>query len=170
MVITIWLFDKHYFIIGYYYLVDAGYANSEGFLAPYRGYRYHRSEWRRGYTPSNKEELFNMRHSMARNVIERTFGLLKMRWAILRSRSFYPIKVQIRIINACCLLHNFIRREMPTDPIEEQLNIDMEAQIHNEDIANAAPIDTIEGSAEWSAWRESLAIGNWNEWLARHAN
>jgi hypothetical protein len=50
--------------------VDAGYANSEGFLAPYRGYRYHRSEWRRGYTPSNKQELFNMRHSMARNVIE----------------------------------------------------------------------------------------------------
>jgi len=46
----------------------------------------------------------------------------------------------------------------------------MEAQIHNEDIANAAPIDTLEGSAEWSAWRESLAIGNWNEWLARHAN
>ena len=57
--------------------MDAGYANGEGFLAPYRGYRYHRSEWRRGYTPSNKEELFNMRHSMARNVIERTFGLLK---------------------------------------------------------------------------------------------
>ena len=25
----------------YYYLVDAGYTNSEGFLAPYRGQRYH---------------------------------------------------------------------------------------------------------------------------------
>ncbi|WJX82893.1 hypothetical protein P8452_65599 [Trifolium repens] len=155
---------------GYYYLVDAGYGNSEGFLAPYRGYRYHRSEWRHGYTPSNKQELFNMRHSLARNVIERTFGLLKMRWAILRSRSFYPIKVQIRIINACCLLHNFIRLEMPTDPMEEQLNVDMEAQLHNEDITNAAPINTIEGSDAWSAWRESLATGTWNEWLARHAN
>jgi hypothetical protein len=107
---------------------------------------------------------------MARNVIERTFGLLKMCWAILRSRSFYPIKVQIRIINACCLLHNFIRREMPTDPMEEQLNVDMETQLHNEDITNAAPINTIEGSDAWSAWRESLATGTWNEWLARHAN
>ncbi|KAK2356281.1 hypothetical protein QL285_093628 [Trifolium repens] len=128
---------------GYYYLVDAGYTNSEGFLAPYRGCRYHRSEWRHGYTTSNKKDLFNMKHSMARNVIERTFGLLKMHWAILRSRSFYPIKIQIRIINACCLLRNFIRREMPTDPMEEQLGINMEAQLHNEDIAHAAPINTI---------------------------
>ncbi|KAA0035412.1 putative nuclease HARBI1 [Cucumis melo var. makuwa] len=26
---------------GYYYLVDVGYPNAEGFLAPYRGQRYH---------------------------------------------------------------------------------------------------------------------------------
>ncbi|XVF69247.1 hypothetical protein PTKIN_Ptkin11bG0065700 [Pterospermum kingtungense] len=26
---------------GYYYLVDAGYANCNGFLAPFRGQRYH---------------------------------------------------------------------------------------------------------------------------------
>ncbi|XP_050942585.1 uncharacterized protein LOC127150001 [Cucumis melo] len=31
---------------GYYYLVDAGYPNAEGFLAPYRGQRYHLQEWR----------------------------------------------------------------------------------------------------------------------------
>ncbi|XP_050939303.1 uncharacterized protein LOC103495048 [Cucumis melo] len=29
---------------GYYYLVDAGYPNAEGFLAPYRGQRYHLQE------------------------------------------------------------------------------------------------------------------------------
>ncbi|CAB4268312.1 unnamed protein product [Prunus armeniaca] len=28
-----------------YYLVDAGYTNGPGFLAPYRGTRYHLSEW-----------------------------------------------------------------------------------------------------------------------------
>ena len=28
------------------------------------------------------------------------------------STSFYPIKTQCRIITACCLLHNLIRREM----------------------------------------------------------
>ncbi|CAN1313989.1 hypothetical protein LINPERPRIM_LOCUS29151 [Linum perenne] len=68
---------------GYYYLCDAGYSNSEGFLAPYRGQRYHLKEW--GMTrnrPRTPEELFNMRHSQARNTIEIAFGVLKMRWAI----------------------------------------------------------------------------------------
>ncbi|KAM1056625.1 hypothetical protein COP2_030807 [Malus domestica] len=63
---------------GCYYLVDGGYTNGEGFLAPYRGIPYHLSEWE-GRTPSNKEEYFNMKHSKARNVIERCFGLLKGR-------------------------------------------------------------------------------------------
>ncbi|XP_048491189.1 uncharacterized protein LOC109133657 [Beta vulgaris subsp. vulgaris] len=63
---------------GCYYLVDAGYTNCEGFLAPYRGHRYHLKEW--GYRqPIRAEEYFNMKHSKARNVIERSFGLLKGR-------------------------------------------------------------------------------------------
>ncbi|KAF3443709.1 hypothetical protein FNV43_RR13399 [Rhamnella rubrinervis] len=40
---------------GYYYLVDADYTNGEEFLAPYRGTRYHLSEWRDGSIPSNKQ-------------------------------------------------------------------------------------------------------------------
>ena len=79
-------------MLGYYYLVDAGYTNGEGFLAPYRGTRYHLSEWRDGCMPVTPEEYFNMKHASARNVIERCFEVLKMCWAILRSLSFYPIK------------------------------------------------------------------------------
>lgn len=30
---------------GRYYLADAGYANSDDLLAPYRGVRYHLKEW-----------------------------------------------------------------------------------------------------------------------------
>ncbi|KAL5550719.1 hypothetical protein UlMin_000895 [Ulmus minor] len=81
----------------YYYLVDVGYTNGEGCLAPYRGTRYHLLEWRNGCAPSNEKEYFNIKHA-------------SMRWAILRSPSFYPIKTQGRIIIACCLLHNLIRR------------------------------------------------------------
>ncbi len=50
---------------------------------------------------------------------ERTFGLVKGRWAILRSRSLNPIKTQCWIISACVLLHNHIRREMVVDPQEK---------------------------------------------------
>ncbi|KAL0367374.1 UNVERIFIED_CONTAM: hypothetical protein Sradi_3627500 [Sesamum radiatum] len=72
-------------------------------------------------SPQNHEEYFNMKHASARNVIERTFGLLKGRWAILRSPAFYSIKIQNRIIMTCCLLHNYIRQEMPVDPLENNL-------------------------------------------------
>ncbi|KAG6532740.1 hypothetical protein ZIOFF_006590 [Zingiber officinale] len=54
---------------GCYYLVDAGYCNSSGFLAPYRGHRYHLNEFD-GHRPETSEEYFNMKYSRARNVIE----------------------------------------------------------------------------------------------------
>ncbi|KAG6493116.1 hypothetical protein ZIOFF_048093 [Zingiber officinale] len=47
---------------GCYYLVDAGYCNSSGFLAPYRGHRYHLNELD-GHRPETLEEYFNMKHS-----------------------------------------------------------------------------------------------------------
>ncbi|XVF44497.1 hypothetical protein PTKIN_Ptkin02bG0128200 [Pterospermum kingtungense] len=50
---------------GYYYLVDAGYANCNGFLAPFRGQRYHLNDWIDGRQPNTPEELFNMKHSSA---------------------------------------------------------------------------------------------------------
>ncbi|KAH6766339.1 hypothetical protein C2S52_017322 [Perilla frutescens var. hirtella] len=73
---------------GTYYLVDAGYTNGEGFLAPFRGQRYHLNDWSERHRPTTAEEFFNMKHSSARNVIERLFGLIKNRWAILRSPSY----------------------------------------------------------------------------------
>lgn len=53
-------------------------------------------------------DAINMCHARARNIIERAFGRLKGRWAILRSPSYFPIKTQCRIIMACALLHNLI--------------------------------------------------------------
>ncbi|KAK4409393.1 hypothetical protein Sango_0012300 [Sesamum angolense] len=107
---------------GNYYLCDNRYSNVEGFLTPYRGIRYHLNEWDRGCGgPQTAHELFNLRHASARNIIERTFGLLKTRWGILRSPSYYNIRVQSDIIIACCLLHNFVHTEMPDDPLELEL-------------------------------------------------
>ncbi|XP_061370576.1 protein ALP1-like [Gastrolobium bilobum] len=117
---------------GYYYLCDAGYMNGEGFLTPYRGQRYHLTEWRQGPQPRTPQEFFNMKHSSARNVIERCFGMLKGCWAIVRSKSFYPVKTQCRIITACCLLHNHIRREMTIDPLEaDDVNMQQFEQTHS---------------------------------------
>ncbi|KAH6820546.1 hypothetical protein C2S53_019178, partial [Perilla frutescens var. hirtella] len=49
---------------GSYYLCDSGYTNGEGFLAPYRGYRYHLREWEAGHrVAQNYQEHFNMKHA-----------------------------------------------------------------------------------------------------------
>ncbi|CAN1248945.1 hypothetical protein LINPERPRIM_LOCUS6931 [Linum perenne] len=59
-----------------------------------------------------------MKHACARNVIERAFGLLKMRWAILRDTTWYSPEVFGRIVHACCLLHNFIKQQAGVDALE----------------------------------------------------
>ncbi|KAK9286158.1 hypothetical protein L1049_014540 [Liquidambar formosana] len=145
---------------GFYYLVDTGYPNGEGFLAPYRGQRYHLNDWRTGYQPTTPQEFFNMKHSSARNVIERCFGLLKRRWAILRSPSFYPVQTHNWIILACVLLHNHITREMPTDPFRELPFT--ENFIHPQ----GEPLEYVDASDQWQTWRNTMATEMFNEWMA----
>ncbi|OJA11630.1 hypothetical protein AZE42_13458, partial [Rhizopogon vesiculosus] len=102
---------------GKYLLADARFPSCDGLLVPYHGIRYHLAEWgRAGVRPMNKEELFNLRHSSARNVIERIFGVLKHRFHILLLSPEYSMEIQARIPAALCAAHNFIRTH---DPDEE---------------------------------------------------
>ncbi|KAH0747417.1 hypothetical protein KY285_009074 [Solanum tuberosum] len=115
---------------GNYYLCDGGYTNGNGFLSPYRGYRYWLRDWQgKNPPPQCREELFNMKHARARNVIERTFGLLKGRWEFLEA-----------------LLGT---REMEVDPLEIDVEEQVEYQQDN--------IDVVESSQEWTTWRDELA-------------
>jgi len=135
-------------------------------LAPYRGQRYHLKEWKDGYKPRTSQEYFNMKHSAARNVIERCFGLLKMRWAILRNSSFYEAETHANIISACCLLHNLIRREMKFDPLEPLLDTDYGRQLMNAD-DDGDNIDVVESSIAWTLWRDNLARQMFDNWRLR---
>ncbi|XP_023739763.1 protein ALP1-like [Lactuca sativa] len=101
----------------YFYVVDSGYPNLKGFLAPYRGERYHRSDWQSGSGVRGKKELFNFVHSSVRNVIERAFGVLKKRFHILKYIPNYPLRRQMLIPHACCALHNYIRMEDRADTL-----------------------------------------------------
>jgi hypothetical protein len=63
--------------VGKYYLIDSGYPNRKGFLAPYKGQRYHVPEFQGegGHTPTSRKEVFNHAHSSLHNVIEHCFGV-----------------------------------------------------------------------------------------------
>nr|KAJ0210267.1 hypothetical protein LSAT_V11C400205500 [Lactuca sativa] len=145
---------RHYGLkipIGNYYLADGGYINDEGFLAPYRGIRYHLQEWE-GSTraPINKEVYFNMKHSQERNFIERCFGLLKRYSALLRCPSFYPIRIQGKIVMACALLHNFIWTQMHLDPQENTSSTFEYMPIEEEQPNHLQIVDVVESSIEWT--------------------
>ena len=111
---------------GKYYLVDSGYPNRKGFLSPYKGTTYHLPEFRQGLGPTGKKEVFNYMHLALRNVIERSFGVLKMKWRILLHLPCYKMWKQSMIIIACMALHNFIRDSALTDHCFQRCDEDEE--------------------------------------------
>ncbi|CAA0839664.1 Unknown protein [Striga hermonthica] len=59
--------------------------------------------------PQNARELFNRRHATVRNVVERSFGILKGKFPIIKGlMPNYPPEFQTDIVIACCVAHNFI--------------------------------------------------------------
>nr|XP_043638055.1 protein ALP1-like [Erigeron canadensis] len=151
---------------GCYYLSDSGYCNANGFLTPYRGQRYHLKEFD-GHRPETPQEYFNMKHFKARNVIERCFGLLKGRWKILASPSFFSIQTQVRIIMACCLLHNLIRKYMSHDPQEDEEEEEEKESGSEDESEDVEYVTNISPSDEWSEFRNNMSTNMFNEWRNR---
>ncbi|XP_042032170.1 uncharacterized protein LOC121778831 [Salvia splendens] len=145
----------------------------KGFLTPFKGVRYHLKEWGpSAHKHQNPTEMFNMRHTMAQNIIKRAFAVLKMRWGILHSASFYPITTQTRLIMACFILHNFIRSQMQVDPVELELsdaNVNLEdLEDTNGDISTGTEgddveyVDAVESTPAWNQTRTEMAEFMWN--------
>ncbi|KAL5577452.1 hypothetical protein UlMin_019151 [Ulmus minor] len=110
---------------GKYYLVDSGYSNKPGFLAPFRNVPYHlRDARRRAGGINGPTELFNYRHVSLRNCIERCFGVLKARFPILRYMTNFSLIRQREIAMCCCVLHNFIRLHNRGDPLFDKYGVD----------------------------------------------
>ncbi|KAK9987013.1 hypothetical protein SO802_031964 [Lithocarpus litseifolius] len=92
-----------------------GYPMKGGFLEPYKGERYHILEFQQGSQLHRPKEKFNYLHSSLRLVIERTFGVWKNSWKILRSMPAFHICTQNYIIVATMVLHNFIKTQENND-------------------------------------------------------
>ncbi|KAL6647543.1 hypothetical protein ACP70R_014980 [Stipagrostis hirtigluma subsp. patula] len=93
---------------GKFFLADAGYAARPGILPPYRGVRYHLKEYQGAREPEDYKELFNHRHSSLRTTVERGFGTFKNRFPIFKSQPNFTFKTQVKLVVACCALHNWI--------------------------------------------------------------
>jgi len=141
-------------LIGKFFLVDAGYAARPGFLPPYRATRYHLREYGTR-NPQNLRELFNLRHSALRVFIERAFGALKNRFKILYNKPFHPYKTQVKLVIACCILHNWILRHGQDEHVLTEEN--WAPNMHDE----AAPHDLATDNNAWAAQRDAWAAQMW---------
>lgn len=91
-------------------VADSGYRNTNYMVTPY-------------LNPITPEQiLFNMSHIKTRNVVERSYGILKRRWPVLSMGMRVQLRTIQMIIVACAVLHNIAIDEndrMPPDEIEE---------------------------------------------------
>jgi hypothetical protein len=101
-------------------------------------------------------ETFNHRHSSLRNVVERSFGVLKMKWRILQGIPRYKPETQKMIITACMCLHNYIRDSKLRDEHFDKFDNDAYVQPPQPFTgANALPP---EDDGTMNATREAIAV------------
>jgi DDE superfamily endonuclease len=126
---------------------------------PYRGTRYHLKEWGQvlvNATPANYKELFNLRHSSLRNVIERKFGTWKRQFKILRETSEYPIDIQIKIITALGVVSNYIFDDGDIRYGDHDI---VTARLEQDEVPGDQIIGQTSGNA--NAFRDELAQRMW---------
>ena len=71
--------------------------------------RYYLQESARlGRRPDTLEELFNLRYSQLRNVVERAFGRLKGTFRIHRTKPCFGIATQVKVIYTIAALMNWL--------------------------------------------------------------
>jgi hypothetical protein len=96
---------------GTYIIADAAYPLRTYLMKAFPDY----------YMLTNRERHFNKTLSSMRMVIERAFGHLKERWRILLKEIYCTnIEQIIKIIHACCILHNICIDMGDSLPLEDR--------------------------------------------------
>ncbi|XP_058068801.1 uncharacterized protein LOC131218139 [Magnolia sinica] len=89
------------------------------------------------------------------------FGVLKARFPILKSAPPYNLLTQVKIVIACCVLHNFIRLFRGDSLIEDEVtSTDVMESI---DLSPYEVNVTQREKDEWATFRDNIASRMWNE-------
>lgn len=95
------LIDCFFFLDNYYLLGDSAYPCLKQFIVPYRD---------NGHL-TRAQRTFNAKLSSCRVIIENAFGCLKQRFRQLYHFKLRDIVRMVRVIHACCVLHNIVNGE-----------------------------------------------------------
>jgi len=120
------------------------------------------------YSPENRQELFNLRHSSLRNAIERIFGILKNRFKMLTQQLEFPFPVQVKLVKALCCLHNIIRLIGGDDTFDKEWDTgianEVLSDISNNDNVSRRAITTVQAKAK----RDEIAIRMWSNYCKNY--
>jgi DDE superfamily endonuclease len=144
-----------------------GYALTPQFLTPYRGVHYHLKEWAQVLDgcPSNPKELFNLRHSSLRNIIERVFGVVKRKFKILRVQSEYSLTSQIQLVPALACITNIIHWYEGEEIFESEDNDTEIEGIHfDEAFAQAMEQSSAQAYKDAAKFWDELAQQMWTDY------
>ena len=151
-----------------YILGDGGYGNSHRVMAPYRGIRYYLQETARNHLrPVSPEELFNLRHSQLRIVVEKAFGMHKAMFKILIGQPQQSIDTHIKLIYATAAIMNF---RLDYGDLEDFGIIpDISGEIQEDGVGNnpeSLDDDEVDGSEEgrMGKMRRNIANNMWQDY------
>jgi hypothetical protein len=147
-----------FILVGKYYVVDAGYPNRPRYLSAYRCTQYHVKQWQNVHPPQGIKETFNHAHAQVTNVIQRSFGVLKMKFRILLHMPRFPNRKGTRIIVACMALDNFIRESRIGDRDFQRCDSDANYVLMPNNGDSSWPNDeTLVEDANMNAFHDELA-------------
>jgi hypothetical protein len=149
-------------------LGDAGYALSHRILTPYRGVRYHLKEFSNSAIgrPRNREELFNLRHASLRNQVERSFGVMKKRFRIMREPLVMAHKSEMwATYYTCVAIHNFICTHNPN--VDNAFESEYIRELYEENIERLTGLNKYD-DIRCRGWRDNIAQQMWDDYAQRH--
>ncbi|PLW32523.1 hypothetical protein PCANC_22437 [Puccinia coronata f. sp. avenae] len=143
-----------------FFLANAGYGLQPGLMTPYQAVQYHLKEQASaGLHPSTRKELYNLRHSTLRNIVERLFGCFKRKFSILKSAPEIELSKQICLVYALCVLWNFLQKHETLESLLEEND--------NAEDTSEGPDDTNNPSAIYSASQEDARQKRRKDQLAK---
>ena len=90
-----------------------------------------------------------------RVIVERAFRSLKNRFKILYNKPFHPYKIQVKLVLACCILHNWILKYGVDEIIPPEEN-----WVPNP-LSPQGPSDNDMDNITWAAKRDTWANHMW---------
>ena len=119
--------------------------------------------------PKSPKEKFNRIHARVRSIIERSFGVWKMKWQILYKMSVYPLWKQKMIVVGTMVLHNFIREHQSGDLDFDRVERDEDyeptiPERYNKYVVSSQGTMTLPNAPIMDVFRDELATAITQSW------